>query len=104
MIVEREDESSGVGLEATLGDLCDLAESLSPELRNLWDGADSRIFDAGFDAASGHPLAWFAVSPDLLRRIAALNVCLAFTIYPDEAGASPPASRDRPVRDPSAGP
>lgn len=94
LTVEREDESSGEGLEATVRDLCHLVEGLSTISRQLWDGAESRVLDAGFDATSGHPLAWFSVSPDLLRRIAVLNACLAFTMYPDGDAAAPPSPPD----------
>ncbi|MBL9174761.1 MAG: hypothetical protein JNL10_14585 [Verrucomicrobiales bacterium] len=84
LVVEREDEPSGPGLEATLSDLCDLVESLSPPARGLWDRADLRVLDAGFDAAPGRPLAQFSVPPSLLRRVVAVNARIAVTVYPED--------------------
>ena len=89
LVVEREDEPSGPGLEATVVDLCTLVETLSPPARALWDRADLRVLDAGFDAVSGSPLAFFSMPPSLLRRVAAIGARLAVTVYPeDEPDAS----------------
>ena len=84
LVVEREEEPSGPGLEAALADLCNLVESLSSPARALWDRADLRVLDAGFDAASGSPLAQFSVPPSLLRRLVAVEARLAVTVYPED--------------------
>jgi hypothetical protein len=84
LVVEREDEPSGPGLEATVTDLCNLVESLSPRARTLWDRADLRVLDAGFDAAPGSPLALFSIPSSILRRVVAIEARLAVTVYPED--------------------
>lgn len=85
LAVELEDEPSGTGLEARLVDLCALVETLPPLARALWDRADLRVLDAGFDAVSGSPLAQFSVPPALLQRLAAIRARFAVTVYPQDS-------------------
>lgn len=72
-------------LERTLRALCSTLENLSPAARREWNSARSRVFDIGFDASRrekrSHLAARVEVSEVFVRRIAALNAKVVFTVY-----------------------
>ena len=81
--------------EALVLAYCDLVGSLSPENRALWDSARERVIDLGYEVTSGADRATERFSPETLRRMADLDIHLAWTFYPaDEDGPARQAIGD----------
>jgi|ERR1039458_4510271 hypothetical protein len=72
--------------DATLNALCALVEGLSLGGRRVWDAADKREFDLGYEARlSSERANRFRIRPDTLRRIVGLGATLAMTIYREDS-------------------
>lgn len=69
----------------TIHELCRLVEGLSPTGRELWERADRREFDVGFDATTEHLAARFALRTDTLARLNSLRATLAVSVYRAES-------------------
>lgn len=61
---------------------CGLIENLPPEAKAVWNAADSRVFDIGYESGIGEQLAKMVIEPDVLNRVAQLGVSVVVTIYP----------------------
>lgn len=71
--------------DATIQALCALIEKLSSTGRRLWDTAQRKTFDIGYETRLSSELAnQFQLRPTTLRRLAALGATLAITIYREE--------------------
>jgi hypothetical protein len=71
-------------------DLLALAESLPAELRGLWDRCGSRRFDYGFEGGlEGRPFS-LAIDVERLRRMTALGIEVAITVYAFSAPSQVP--------------
>ena len=75
-------------LERILNAFCALIEGLSADSKRLWDMAERKEFDLGFEARlSSQPANRFKIRPSTLRRVAKLGASLAVTFYrEDRAG------------------
>ena len=61
---------------------CDLIENLSENSKKIWDEADYRIFDIGYDSGR-HENSFSSDLTELeIKRIAAINASMRITIYP----------------------
>jgi hypothetical protein len=61
---------------------CNLLDSLPFPAVQMWKQARSRTFDLGFRSGDRGQVLALGISPQTLRRIAALDATLATTIYP----------------------
>ena len=65
--------------------LCDLVEGLSEKNRRVWDQAQRKEFDFGYEVRLSSELAnRFKILPSTLRRVAKLGASVAVTIYRDD--------------------
>ena len=63
---------------------CDLIENLSVNSKKIWDEADYRIFDIGYDSGR-HENSFSSDLTELeIKRIAAINASMRITIYPSD--------------------
>jgi hypothetical protein len=60
---------------------CTLIQKLSPKMRRLWDGAESRSFDIGFESPKKGRYFWGAVSQKAVRAAASVGAQIAITVY-----------------------
>ena len=68
--------------DATIHDLCDLIEGLSPAARRLWDGALRRGFDIGYESRFKiRHCNQYTLRPDTIQRIAGLKAGVTVTFY-----------------------
>ena len=74
---------------------CKLVERLSPEMRRLWDRAESRSFDIGFETPKKGRYFWGAVSEKAVRAAAEVGAQIAITIYGPMKSAKPAKKKPR---------
>jgi hypothetical protein len=61
---------------------CDLISGLSPASRLLWDGAQNRVIDLGYEVPPGCERIQDSIPSNTLQAMAGLGINLAWTIYP----------------------
>lgn len=61
--------------------LCQVLEQLSAPARALWDSADDRVFDIGYEPQEDRRIGQPVLAPGTMRRIGELNARLAVSIY-----------------------
>ena len=71
---------------------CQLIQKLTPKIRKLWDEAESRSFDIGFESPKNGHYYWGAVSQKAVRAAAKVGAQIAITVY-GPMKASKPAKR-----------
>ncbi len=59
-----------------------LVEALPPEVRALWNGCYSRVFDIGYRSGDDTPSYSTELRANTIRAVAALNASVVITIYP----------------------
>ncbi len=62
--------------------LCSVIERLSGQARRLWNAAERKEFNVGYDFHAGIQWLIVTIEPATLKRIAALGATLVFTCYP----------------------
>lgn len=60
---------------------CRLIQKLDERARELWDSAESRSFDIGFESPRKGTYYWSAINAKAVRAAAELNAQIAITIY-----------------------
>jgi hypothetical protein len=71
---------------------CDLIESLSLSSRSLWDSSRERVIDLGYEVSSSRDHTADRITADTLRRMAALQIHLAWTFYPPDQDSQNPTA------------
>jgi len=72
---------------ASIAALVAAAESLSETHRAIWSGCSMRELNIGYDCEAEAAVLNNSLSPELLRRVAAVGASLAITVYPIEITA-----------------
>ncbi len=80
-----EDERNVAEIHAS--HILDLIEKLPAQRRGLWDDCQSKVFDFGFRSGVTPSPYFVDLSPDTLKRIAAVGASARITIYPMALGA-----------------
>lgn len=71
--------------DATINALCALIEGLSTSGKRVWDAAERREFDIGYESRLSSQRAHrFRIRPNTLRRVAMLGASVAVTLYRQE--------------------
>lgn|SRR6185295_10412945 len=74
-----------MGLERTVSALCVLIERLSPDSKQIWDKAQSKQFDIGYEARlSSERANRFSIRPNTIRRVAKLGAGFTTTLYRED--------------------
>ena len=69
--------------DATINYFCTLVESLPGEVREIWDGCCSRVFDVGYESGSSPQNFRSEIRASTIRRVANIGASVAITIYPE---------------------
>jgi len=67
----------------TINFFCDLIESLPNEVREIWDGCCSRVFDVGYESGAAPQNFRSEIRASTISRVANLGASVAITIYPE---------------------
>jgi hypothetical protein len=69
--------------EPNIAAMVGVVETMSDELRSAWARCTLREFNIGYDCGA-HPWGFTqALSPELLRRVSALETSVRITLYPE---------------------
>ena len=60
---------------------CKFIQKLPPDTRKLWNGAESRSFDIGFECPKMGRYYWGAIGPEAVRAASEVGAQIAITIY-----------------------
>ena len=84
-VFEIDDDPNEKEPETLILQFCNLIESLDEEALMVWRNATRRIIDLGYEVDTGNDRLAMNLGPDTLGRMAALDITLAFTIYPPDS-------------------
>ena len=68
----------------TINYFCDLIESLPNEVREIWDGCCSRVFDVGYECGAAPQNFRSEIRASTVARVGNLGASIAITIYPEQ--------------------
>ena len=68
----------------TISYFCDLIESLPNEVREIWDGCCSRVFDVGYECGSSPQNFRSEIRASTIARVGKIGASIAITIYPEQ--------------------
>lgn len=68
--------------DATINSFCLLVELMPNEVREIWNGCVSRVFDIGFESGSLPPNFRTEIRASTLQRVAEISASIIVTIYP----------------------
>jgi len=89
---EIDDDPDTKTPESLILAFCRLVEGFSPASRALWDSARERVVDLGYEVLTSRDRTEDRISADILSRMAALHIHLAWTFYPADEGSQSLAS------------
>lgn len=69
--------------DATINSLCTLIEQLPGDVREIWDGCCSRIFDIGYESGKAPQTFRSEIRAATIQRVAKLGASVVITIYPE---------------------
>ena len=84
-VFEIDDDPHEKEPETLILRFCDLVESLDEEGLIKWRDASQRIIDLGYEVDTNNDRLAISLGPNTLGRMAALDITLAFTIYPPDS-------------------
>lgn len=68
----------------TINSFCALIESLPTEVRQIWDGCCSRVFDVGYECGASPQIFRSEIRASTIARVGNLGGSIAITIYPEQ--------------------
>lgn len=74
---------SGTDADATINSFCTLVEQLPKEVREMWDGCCSRVFDIGYESGASPQNFRSDIRASTIQRVANIGASVAITIYPE---------------------
>ena len=85
-------EISGNGTDAdgVINSFCRLVEQMPEEVREIWDGCVSRVFDIGYESGSMPQNFRSEIRASTIQRVAEVGASVVITIYPETGDFAPP--------------
>ena len=77
--------------DAVMNSFCTLVEELPKEVREIWDGCVSRVFDIGYESGTSPQNFRSEIRASTIERIARIGASIAITIYPETGDFAPGA-------------
>lgn len=78
---EIECGATTAGADEVINVFCDLVENLPKEVREIWEGCCSRVFDVGYESGSSPYSFRSEIRPATIQRVAAIGASIVITIY-----------------------
>ena len=69
--------------DATINSFCTLIDGLAGDVREIWDGCCSRVFDIGYESGSSPPNFRSEIRASTIQRVAKIGASIVITIYPE---------------------
>ena len=73
--------------DSTINSFCELVEQLPQDVREIWDGCCSRIFDIGYESGKSPQSFRSEIRAATMQRIAKIGAGVVVTIYPETENA-----------------
>lgn len=74
--------------DATIDLFCTLVECLPKDVREVWDGCCSRIFDIGYESGTSPQNFRSEIRAATIQRVAKIGASVVVTIYPELEGST----------------
>ena len=78
------------GADHVISSLCTLVEQMPKEVREIWDGCVSRVFDIGYESGSSPQNFRSEIRASTIQRVAEIGASVVITIYPESGDFEPP--------------
>ena len=75
--------SADADADSVINSFCRLVEELPKEVREIWDGCVSRVFDIGYESGSSPQNFRSEIRASTIQRVAQIGASIATTIYPE---------------------
>ena len=69
------------GADELVNVFCTLIEQFPPDIKNLWEGSCSRIFDIGYESGNSPQSFRSELHASTLQRVASIGASIVITIY-----------------------
>ena len=79
---EIDSGGTSAGADEIINAFCDLVENLSKEVREIWEGCCSRVFDIGYESGPSPQNFRSEIRTSTIQRVAAIGASIVITIYP----------------------
>jgi hypothetical protein len=74
--------SAGAGADEIINSFCTLVEELPKEVRKIWDGCCSRVFDVGYESGTSPQNFRSEIRASTIQRVVEIGAGIVITIYP----------------------
>ena len=74
--------------DAVINSFCTLVEEFPKEVREIWDGCCSRVFDVGYECGASPQNFRSEIRASTIQRVADIGGSIAITIYPETQESS----------------
>ncbi|HEY5839613.1 MAG TPA: hypothetical protein VIT19_11300 [Pyrinomonadaceae bacterium] len=71
------------GADATIDFFCTLVEQFPKDIREIWDGCCSRLFDIGYESGTSPQNFRSEIRAATIQRVAKIGASVVVTIYPE---------------------
>jgi hypothetical protein len=68
--------------DAAINSFCTLIEGVPGEIREIWDGCCSRVFDIGYESGTSPQNFRSEIRASTIQRVAKIGANIVITIYP----------------------
>ena len=76
--------------DGVINSFCRLVEQMPKEVREIWDGCVSRVFDIGYESGSSPQNFRSEIRASTIKRVAEIGASVVVTIYPESGDFAPP--------------
>ncbi len=73
--------------DGTINFFCTLVEQLPKDVRDIWDGCCSRLFDIGYESGTSLQNFRSEIRAATIQRVAKIGAGVIVTIYPETEGS-----------------
>ena len=81
---------SSADADGVINFFCLLVEELPGEVREIWDGCVSRVFDIGYESGGSPQNFRSQIRASTIQRVARIGASIVITIYPESGDFAPP--------------
>ena len=85
-----ESSESSADADGVINSFCRLVEQMPEEVREIWDGCVSRVFDIGYESGSLPQNFRSEIRASTIQRVAEIGASVVVTIYPESGDFAPP--------------
>ena len=78
---EIDSGATNAGADEIINVFCDLVANFPKEVRDIWEGCCSRVFDVGYETGSPPQNFRSEIRAPTIQRVAALGASIVITIY-----------------------